>query len=43
MKTEKEKIREMVIISLEKDEISLIRIKGKIDPKQMEELVKDKK
>ena len=43
MKTEKEKIREMVIISLEKDEISLIRIKGKIDNKQMEELVKDKK
>ena len=43
LKTEKDRIREMVIISLEPSEISLIRIKGNIDPKQMEELVNDNK
>ena len=42
MKIEKERIREVVIVSLDKDEISLIRIKGNIDPKHVGELIKDK-
>ena len=42
MKIEKERIKEVVIVSLDKDEISLIRIKGNIDPKQVGELIKDK-
>ena len=41
MKIEKEKIREIVIISLEENEISLIRIKGKIDPNQMQNIIED--
>ena len=40
-KIEKEKIREIVIISLEENEISLIRIKGKIDPNQMQNIIED--
>ncbi len=36
-----EKIREIVIISLEENEISLIRIKGKIDPNQMQNIIED--
>ena len=38
---ETEKIREIVIISLEENEISLIRIKGKIDPNQMQNIIED--
>ena len=41
LKIEKEKIREIVIISLEENEISLIRIKGKIDPNQMQNIIED--
>ena len=33
--------REIVIISLEENEISLIRIKGKIDPNQMQNIIED--
>ena len=41
MKIEKEKIREIVIISLEENEISLIRIIGKIDPNQKQNIIED--
>lgn len=43
MKIEKEKIREIVIISLEKDEVSLIRIKGAIDPEQLDAIIENNK
>lgn len=41
MKVEKDKIREIVIISLEEDEVSLIRIKGAIDPKQLNDIIEE--
>ena len=41
MKIEKEKIREIVIISLEKDEVSFIRIKGAIDPEQLNTIIEN--
>lgn len=43
MKIEKEKIREIIIFSLEEDEVSLIRIKGAIDPKQLNEIIENNK
>ena len=43
MKIEKEKIREIVIISLEKDEVSFIRIKGAIDPEQLNAIIENNK
>ncbi|OUN74703.1 DUF4252 domain-containing protein [Barnesiella sp. An55] len=43
MKTEKGKIKEIIIFSLEKDEVSLLRIKGKIDPQQLNEIIENDK
>lgn len=43
MKIEKEKIREIIIISLEKDEVSFIRIKGAIDPDQLNAIIENNK
>ena len=43
MKMEKDKIREIVILSLEEDEANLIRIKGAIDPKQLNEIIENNK
>lgn len=41
MKVKKDKIREIVIISLEEDEVSLIRIKGAIDSKQLNDIIEE--
>ncbi len=39
IKTDEQYIREIVIIALENDEVSLVRIKGKIDPQQLSNII----
>lgn len=43
MKVDKNRIKEIIIFSLEKDEVSLIHIKGSIDPQQLNGIIENNK